>query len=205
MYGRRFGVGVVACQRDGRGQKRTYCFRQYLNGAQTRGAIFTVKPGGTGLRQVTHPARKVITTEPDWSPNGRWIVYHREKEERTQVFKVRRNGSHRINLSRTSCTKTCLGEAFPAWSPHGRRVAVQRDTCSAGRTNLLAVYVMRADGTHVRRVTQTDATCASSHRFESLAPQWAPSGKRLVFERIDHKRGKQAVSRYVWMEQGYNA
>jgi hypothetical protein len=96
------------------GKNGRIAFRQYLNGAQTRGAIFTVKPGGTGLRQVTHPARKVITTEPDWSPNGRWIVYHREKEERTQVFKVRRNGSHRINLSRTSCTKTCLGEAFPA-------------------------------------------------------------------------------------------
>ena len=176
------------------GRNGRVALRQYLNSAQTHGAIFTIKPGGTGLRQVTHPARGVITTEPDWSPSGRWIVYHREKQGREpRIFKIRPNGSRRINLSRTSCTKGCLGEAFPSWSPHGKRIAVQRDSCGAGPNNLLTVYVMRADGTHVRRVTQTGATCASSHRFESHAPQWAPSGNRLAFERFDHKREKQAV------------
>jgi TolB protein len=160
-------------------------FRQYLNTEQTHGAIFTIKPGGTGLHQVTHPVRGVITTEPDWSPNGRWIVYHREKQQRTQVFKIRANGSHRTILSKRS--------SFPAWSPDGKRIAVQRDSCGSGPTNLLTVYVMRADGTHVRRVTQPGATCASPHRFESHAPQWAPSGNRLAFERLDHNREKHAV------------
>ena len=182
-------AGATVHGRNGR-----IAFRQYLNSTQTRGAIFTIKPDGTGLSQVTHPRKGVITTEPDWSPSGGWIVYHRQKHEGPPgILKIRPNGSKKINLSKISCAKGCLGEAYPAWSPHGKRIAFQRDSCSTGRNNLLTVYVMRADGSHVRRVTQTNATCASSHRFESQSPQWAPSGNRLVFERIDSKREKQAV------------
>ena len=176
------------------GRNGRIAFRQYLNSAQTHGAIFTIEPDGTGLRQVTHPRKGVITKEPDWSPNGRWIVYHRQEGEGTpQIFKIRPNGSHKVNLSKTSCTKGCLGESDPAWSPYGKRIAFQRDSCSTGSNNLLTVYVMRADGSHVRRVTQTNATCASSHRFESQSPQCAPSGNRLVFERIDTKREMHAL------------
>ncbi|MEO8330786.1 MAG: hypothetical protein ABI586_12330 [Candidatus Nanopelagicales bacterium] len=176
------------------GRNGRIAFRQYLNSAHTHGAIFTIKPGGTGLRQVTHPRKGVITQEPDWSPGGRWIVYHRQKHEGVpRIFKIRANGSHKVNLSNTSCTKGCLGEAYPAWSPHGHRIAFQRDSCSTGRTNLLTIYVMRAHGKHVRRVTQTGATCASSHRFSSIAPQWAPNGNRLAFERVDNQREKHAV------------
>ena len=37
------------------GRNGRIAFRQYLNNAQTHGAIFTINPDGTGLRQVTHP------------------------------------------------------------------------------------------------------------------------------------------------------
>ncbi len=54
-------------------------FRQYLNSAQTHGAIFTIKPGGTGLRQVTHPKNGVISKEKDWSTSGGWFAFDRQK------------------------------------------------------------------------------------------------------------------------------
>lgn len=47
--------------------------------------------------------------------------------------------------------------------------------------------------THVRRVTQKSATCATPHPVESHAPQWAPDGNRLTFERLNHNREKHAV------------
>jgi Tol biopolymer transport system component len=167
------------------GDNGRVAFRKYLDDGQTRGAIFTVRSDGSGLRQLTHPPSDVITTEPDWSPNGHWIVYHRQASDISRIFKIRPNGTHRTSLSQKG--------SFPAWSPHGRRIAFQRDSCGAGATNLLSVYVMRADGTHIRRVTQKSATCATSHRLESHSPQWAPSGNRLAFERLDHKRELQAV------------
>jgi TolB protein len=173
------------------GRNGRIAYRRYLNQAQTRGAIFTIKPSGTGLRQVTHPRRHVITTEPDWSPNGRWIAYHRDKGGRTRLFKIRRDGSGQTRLSH--CTGNCLGDGFPAWSPSGNRIAFQRDLCGTDQTNLLTIFVMRANGSHVHRVLQKDATCATSHRYESTAPQWRPDGERLAFERFDRKLERRAI------------
>src|SRR5581483_7244869 len=58
----------------------------------------------------------------------------------------------------------------PAWSPDGRRIAFasNRD----GRTHL---FVMNADGTGTRRVTNT------AHSDEH--PSWSPDGRRIVFAR----------------------
>jgi TolB protein len=175
-----------------RGKNGRVAYRRYLNQAQTRGAIFTIRRNGTGVRQLTHPRRGFVTDEPDWSPNGRWIVYQREVGAGfSRVFKIRANGSNRTYLS-TGCGRIC-GDGYPAWSPNGNRIALQRESCGTGRTNLLTIYVMRADGSHARRVTQKNATCATRHRYEGHAPAWAPSGRRLAFERFDHKRGKHAV------------
>ncbi len=52
------------------GRSGRIAFRRYLNEAETHGALFTIKAGGTRLRQVTHPRRGFVTTEPDWSPKG---------------------------------------------------------------------------------------------------------------------------------------
>jgi Tol biopolymer transport system component len=176
-----------------RGKNGRIAYRRYLNQAQTRGAIFTIRPNGTGVRQLTHPHRKIVTDEPDWSPNGRWIVYQRENARTgfSKLFKIRPDGSNRTYLSRT-CGRIC-GDSFAAWSPKGTRIAFQRDSCGTGMHNLLTIYVMRSDGTNPRRVVQRDATCATSHRYEDHAPQWSPSGKRLAFERLDHRREKQAI------------
>jgi TolB protein len=187
-------TGVLGqAQATVRGKNGRIAFRRYLNKAETRGAIFTIKPDGTGERQITHPRRGFVTDEPDWSPNGRWIVYHHEAEGEfpSRLFKIRPDGSNRKHLSGT-CERPC-GDSFPAWSPKGKRIALQRESCGTGMNNLIAIYVMRADGTHPRRVTHKNATCASSHRFSDHTPQWSPSGNRLTFERFDNKRGKQAI------------
>jgi len=176
------------------GDKGRIAFRGYLNNAQTRGAIFTIRSNGSWKHQLTHPPKGVITSEPDWSPNGHWVVYHRQANDVSRIFKIRTNGTHRTYLSQT-CKKECTTQngSFPAWSPHGKRIAFQRDSCGTGATNLLTIYVMRANGTHVRRVTQKNATCANPHRSESHAPQWAPNGNRLTFERLNYNRELQAV------------
>jgi TolB protein len=168
-------------------------FRRYLNKAQTRGAIFTITPQGTGVRQITHPRRGIVHDEPDWSPNGRWIVYQRETQPPrgfSRLYKIRPNGSNRTYLS-TACGRIC-GDGYATWFPGGKRLALQRGACGT-RNTLMAVYVMRANGTKDRRVTQKNATCANRHRYFDTAPTVAPGGKRLVFERGDEKRGKNAI------------
>jgi Tol biopolymer transport system component len=58
----------------------------------------------------------------------------------------------------------------PAWSPKGRLIAFtsRRD----GRSH---VYVMRADGSGVRRITEG--------KSDDDAPTWSPDGRRIAFTR----------------------
>ena len=184
-------VGALPAQATFRGHNGRIAFRRYLNDTQTRGAIFTISRGGTKLHELTNPGRRVVTDEPDYSPNGRWIVFQREKDDFSRLFKIRANGSNRTYLS-TGCGKIC-GDGYASWMPGGKRLAFQRESCGTGSTNLMSIYVMRANGTHARRVTHKNATCATPHRYEDSAPTAAPSGKRIAFERIDHNRGHIAV------------
>ena len=146
-------------------------FRVYFNRDHTQGAIFTINPDGTGIEQVTHPSNKVLTTEPDWSPDGQWIVYtayHGGSEDRSRIFKIHPDGTGRTFLG-ASCSSLCLTDSFPAWSPDGQQIAFQRGLGpKVGRNKLIALFVMSADGTNVMQVTQPGATSDHNNRYQDL-------------------------------------
>jgi TolB protein len=60
------------------------------------------------------------------------------------------------------------GARDPAWSPDGKKLAF----AAQGAKGNWLVYVVRADGKHLRRVSRTGV-----HR---IRPSWSPDGKRLA-------------------------
>jgi Tol biopolymer transport system component len=62
-----------------------------------------------------------------------------------------------------------VAAASPAWSPDGARIAF-----SGTRNGNIDIYVMNADGSHVRRLT-TDPN-------DDLHPSWSPDGTRIVYD-----------------------
>lgn len=58
----------------------------------------------------------------------------------------------------------------PLWSPNGKKIAYAK-----GHEENLEIWVMRADGTRKRRITQNDVL--------DQWPSWAPGSKRLAIER----------------------
>jgi TolB protein len=72
------------------------------------------------------------------------------------------------------------GDADPAWSPDGTRIAVERFDIPAGRDG---IYALNANGSHPVQVTQSDA------RGENIEPQWSPDGTKLVFAIASDTRG----------------
>jgi len=65
--------------------------------------LFTVRPNGEGLFRLTNPPGNLNTFSADWSPNGRWLAYTRLGEEvRGHIFRIRRDGTHREDLSKMS-------------------------------------------------------------------------------------------------------
>jgi TolB protein len=160
-------AGALAAHATAPGENGRIAFRRYFNDAQTRGAIFTINPDGTGVRQITHRGKVALDTEPDWSPNGRWIAFQRqERGKPTRIFKVRPDGTHLTQLS----MDLSVDDAFPAWSPSGHRISFTRFDDAAG---LVEVFVMRADGTHAHQLIPS--------KYGATGAQWSPDGRRLVF------------------------
>jgi Tol biopolymer transport system component len=87
------------------------------------------------------------------------------------------NGDGATGLTRL--TNNSVGDTAPAWSPDGTQIAFASlrddpDGCDVGACNW-EIYVMNADGTNVRRLTNNVAT--------DIYPAWSPDGTRIVFDR----------------------
>ena len=77
------------------------------------GYIYTIEPGGTGLRRLT---RDGADSGPRWSPNGTRIAYI----DHGNLWIMRANGSHKRRVTHAAPGFT---DARASWSPNGRYLA----------------------------------------------------------------------------------
>lgn len=177
------------------GENGRIAYRAFLNEEQTRAALFTIRPDGSEKRRVTHPIPGVLHLVPDWSPDARWIAFVRAnsdwetsdlRSDWPRIFRIHPNGEGRENLS-TNCTGACRINDDPAWSPNGEQIAFTR--AFGDGPDEVDLMLMQANGTNVRHITNYKRPT----RYEDWSPQWAPSGKRLVFHRVDKDRELSAI------------
>jgi Tol biopolymer transport system component len=97
---------------------------------------------------------------PSWSPDGTRILYastpgystHSGGHYRLEVWVMNANGTGRRRLYHSAC---CTGgPGYPIWSPDGKYIAFDAEVSAHSQLRSSGVYLMDADGRHLRRLTQ---------------------------------------------------
>jgi len=128
--------------------------------AGASGSLSVIRPDGTGLRALPDTEGGEY---PSWSPDGTRIAFNSNLTGDHVMYVAQADGSKVVDLSGA-------GEGWQVdWSPGGRFILFtsHRDYPD----NYTDVYVMRPDGSGVRRLTHQRA----------YTPAWSADGEHIVF------------------------
>ena len=116
-------------------------------------AIYTVKPDGSDLRQLTPPGMNLDFTGGSWSPQGNEILLSGKLSagQRSSIFVVHTDGSGLQQIPIAGCGTTS-GCHEPVWSPDGRKIAFTMFVPQTGQSDL---YTVNPDGTGLHQVTHS--------------------------------------------------
>jgi Tol biopolymer transport system component len=173
-------------------------FRRYFNAEQTKGALFTMNPDGSHLRQITHPPKGLPQDDyAEWSPDGKRIVFQREPTDFS---------TNRIMVvnSDTGDTRTVVIQAshpiawpsHPDFTPDGQSIAYSRVVAPPNVQDppewkyYSAIFIVGLDGSDPRQVTSTPKRHKGQLATETTDPAFSPNGKMLTFVRYDPREKK---------------
>lgn len=142
--------------------------------------IYIANPDGSDTRRLTNFG--VYTTEATLSPDGKRIVFTSLKDGDLDIYTMNVDGSDMKRL-----TTTPGYDGGPFFSPDGKQIVYRAwhpaDTALATyqrllerrmvRPNRMEIYVMNADGSNQRRITNLGGA--------NFAPFFTPDGKRIIF------------------------
>ncbi len=161
-------------QKGGRTDDKERCFWGFCFTfpAKPHWKLGIVQPGDGAFRE---PGGAQFSLAPEWSPDGKRVVY--DGEQGLVVQTLENNATHQI----TSHAQ----DTGPAWSPDGGRVAFTRR-----QHDHWEVWMVDADGRNPRRLTVAPKK-PNGQVADSAAAAWSPDGQYLAF--FTNRTGKWEI------------
>ena len=150
--------------------------------------LMTISRQGKGLKPLTpgHPSHDNVIPGYDdrgtYSHDGRSIAYtHAEGRdmqqiEHSNVYTMEANGKHPRQVSKFPSFSGDAGGV--AWSPDGKQLVFSYATSPMSRRpNERALFIINADGTHMRQLTQSSLGAGG-------IPDWSAQTNFIVFRAV---------------------
>ena len=191
-------------------------FRRYFNADQTKGALFTMNPDGSHIRQITHPPKDLPQDDyAAWSPDGKRIVFQREPVDfsTSQVMVV--NPDTGDTRTVVPCAGgRCLSASHPDFTPDGHSIAYSRafgppilegvprpidwsKISYPDWKNYSAIFIVGLDGSDPHQVTSTPERHKGELTTETTDPAFSPNGKMLTFVRTNFQKENERFAVFV--------
>lgn len=114
-----------------------------------------------------------INLNPDFSPDGRQIIFTSYKHGNPDLYKRALSSTAEIPLSRRNGLNIT-----GAWSPDGSRIAL-----ALSKDGNAEIYTISNDGSNPARLTVNQAI--------EVSPAWSPNGKQIAF--VSDRLGKPQI------------
>jgi len=164
-------TGIYTIRQDGTGQKLIYEAKfddaslisaWSPNGGRIAfvepGGVWTMSPAGTQKKRLT--PGKGDTLAPNWSPDGKQIVFVDLAAKHGTNYALYVIGSNGRGLKKI--VRGARYQNNPVWSPSGKQIMFER-------TNWL--WTVKPNGRAQKRITT------------GTSPSWSPDGKSVAFDR----------------------
>lgn len=147
---------------------RQIVFRGARNG-EGRDGLLIIDVASRALRHI--PGTIIQDNFPSWSPKGDLISFTSNRDGDYEIYTVHPDGSELTRLTRIPGN-----DAHNSWSPDGQWIAFASGTHGFRDEAVLHpynpqpygdIYVMRADGSDRRRLT--------NNQYEEGTPKWSPA------------------------------
>ncbi len=163
----------------------------YRGASRERNGLFIIDVETRKVRVLTSGAAH--DNSPSWSPKGDRIAFTSNRDGNFEIYTIRSDGTDLRRL-----TSVPGNDSHPAWSPDGEWIAFASARGGFKDEALLHpfnpqpygdVYVMRADGSGVRMLTDD--------QFEDGTPNWVPARAGTVTRAARHNPLERIARQYV--------
>ena len=174
------GAGVIAiavpAHGTGLGRNGRILFQGNV-GAGTQ--LFSIRPDGSGMVQVTHTPASQGTEGGVWSPDGTRIAYSRDLDTRGRGEVARADGSHPRTITPRRFQFAGPGD----WLPDGHRLVVSALSAdpASNRKCDQGMRLVTTAGKLIRTITHITGSACRDERWD-IDADVSPDGKHIVFD-----------------------